>query len=129
MGRSKNNFSGVISVLILCVLRQGLLLFLLLHCIGKLPGDSPCLCLPSGSRVLRLGLQTRASHPIWHFCMDSGDQIHVIKLAWQALLQLSHLADPDLVLNNLSKHHLSDSSAMKMYLILVYTTNLKYISS
>lgn len=125
MRGSKDNFSGVTSVLPPCVLRQGLLLFLLLCYIVKLPGDFPCLCLPSGPRVLRLGLQTRARHPIWHFCMDSRDQIHVIKLAWQALLQFSHLADPDLVLNNLSKHNLGDIFAMKMYL----TINLKYANN
>lgn len=129
MRRSKDNISGVTPVLTPCVLRQGLLLSLLLHCIGKLPGDFRCLCLPSGLRGLRLRLQTRASHRIWHFCMDSGDQVHGIRFAWQALLQLSHLADPDLVLNNLSKHNLSGSFAMKMYLILIYTTNLKYISN
>lgn len=58
MNRSKDNFSGVISVFPPCVLRQGLLLFLLLYCIVKLPGDFPCLCLPSGLGVLRLRLHT-----------------------------------------------------------------------
>lgn len=57
MKRSKDNFSGVTSVFPFCVLRQGLLLFLLLYCTVKLPGDFPCLCLPYGLGVLRLGLQ------------------------------------------------------------------------